>query len=185
MLICSFCNKECINDNSLRNHSRLCKLNPNRTIPNIIGFSVNVKVECSFCNKSFSKSNIKRHEDSCHNNIKNIKECPVCNLSFVGNSTTCSYSCANTYFRSGELNGNWKEDSYRSTCFLYHKKECVICGECKIVTVHHMNGDHGDNRPENLVPLCPTHHQYFHSMYRNEVEQKINEYIENFKLRMA
>ena len=27
---CKFCNKECKNANSLRNHERLCKLNPNR-----------------------------------------------------------------------------------------------------------------------------------------------------------
>lgn len=27
---CKFCNKECKNQNSLRNHERLCKLNPNR-----------------------------------------------------------------------------------------------------------------------------------------------------------
>jgi hypothetical protein len=27
---CQFCNKECKNDNSLRNHQRLCKLNTNR-----------------------------------------------------------------------------------------------------------------------------------------------------------
>ena len=26
---CKFCNKECKNKNSLRNHERLCKLNPN------------------------------------------------------------------------------------------------------------------------------------------------------------
>ena len=30
MFNCKFCNKECKNDNSLRNHERLCKLNPNR-----------------------------------------------------------------------------------------------------------------------------------------------------------
>lgn len=29
-LECKFCNKKCINPNSLRNHERLCKLNPNR-----------------------------------------------------------------------------------------------------------------------------------------------------------
>ena len=28
--ICKFCSKECKNDNSLRNHERLCKENPNR-----------------------------------------------------------------------------------------------------------------------------------------------------------
>lgn len=30
MLSCKFCNKECKNDNSLRNHERLCSKNPNR-----------------------------------------------------------------------------------------------------------------------------------------------------------
>lgn len=30
MHICVFCNKECKNDNSQRNHERLCKSNPNR-----------------------------------------------------------------------------------------------------------------------------------------------------------
>ena len=30
--ICKFCNKECKNPNSLRNHERLCKLNPNQDI---------------------------------------------------------------------------------------------------------------------------------------------------------
>lgn len=30
MLICKYCHKECKNDNSLRNHERLCKENPNR-----------------------------------------------------------------------------------------------------------------------------------------------------------
>jgi hypothetical protein len=32
MLLCKFCTKECKNDNSLRNHERLCKLNPDKQI---------------------------------------------------------------------------------------------------------------------------------------------------------
>ena len=32
MLFCRFCKKECKNDNSLRNHERLCKLNPDRQL---------------------------------------------------------------------------------------------------------------------------------------------------------
>ena len=31
-LFCKFCGKECKNENSLRNHERLCKLNPNRQL---------------------------------------------------------------------------------------------------------------------------------------------------------
>ena len=34
-----------------------------------------------------------------------------------------------------------------------------------------------NNDPENLIPLCPTHHQYLHSRYRNLIIDKINEYI--------
>lgn len=30
MLLCQYCSKECKNENSLRNHERLCKENPNR-----------------------------------------------------------------------------------------------------------------------------------------------------------
>lgn len=32
MYKCKFCNKECKNDNSLRNHERLCKQNPDRDL---------------------------------------------------------------------------------------------------------------------------------------------------------
>jgi hypothetical protein len=33
MLLCEYCNKECKNENSLRNHQRLCKHNLDRVIP--------------------------------------------------------------------------------------------------------------------------------------------------------
>ena len=34
MYNCKYCGKECKNDNSLRNHERLCKSNPNRQLTN-------------------------------------------------------------------------------------------------------------------------------------------------------
>jgi hypothetical protein len=114
------------------------------------------------------------------------KRCPVCGFEFITQKnhprekTTCSYSCSNTFFRSGKKNGNWSNNTYRSTCFLYHEKKCIICGENNIVSVHHYNKNHNDNRPENLVPLCPTHHQYVHSKYSHLVIDKINDYINNF-----
>lgn len=116
------------------------------------------------------------------------KICPVCDKKFETHlgarkeKTTCSHSCSNTYFRAGKNNGNWSDDSYRSTCFFYHKKECIICGENKIVEVHHMDENKKNNSPENLVPLCPTHHQYWHSRYKQEIEEKIYNYINEFKM---
>ena len=115
------------------------------------------------------------------------KVCPVCKNKFEtrkgkrDEKHTCSHSCSNTYFRSGKDNPNWKENStqYRTKCFEFHKKECVICGENKIIEVHHIDEDRDNNIPENLVPLCPTHHKYWHSEFKEEVEEKIYKYINN------
>ena len=132
-----------------------------------------------------------------HGGFKNTKwkvsiiPCPVCNTPFetkIGHpreQKTCSCSCSNTYFRTGTNNPNWKEcssesHSYRSTCFLYHKKKCIICGEKLVVAVHHFDGDRSNGSPENLIPLCMNHHQYYHSKYRYIVEQKIKDYRDNF-----
>jgi len=96
------------------------------------------------------------------------KKCPICEKEFetkLGHSrekTVCSHSCANTYFRSGRLHPNYKNDKdlthemkHNIICFRHHKKECVYCGEKLIVEAHHYNGDKTNNSPENLVPLCP------------------------------
>ena len=123
--------------------------------------------------------------------------CPVCDCEFKikenDDKVTCSYSCSNTYFRSGENNPNWKDISeyyhdlrhpklskkYREICFNNHKHECVICGEDKILDVHHYDGDRTNNKPNNLIPICPTHHNYIHFGYEHLVIDKLNEYIKN------
>ena len=114
--------------------------------------------------------------------IKEEKVCPICNNKFfVGKrwQTTCSYSCSNVFFaRKRNKPENYK--NYRTICFKNHKKICVVCGEDKIVTVHHMDENHQNNNPKNLVPLCPTHHQYWHSRYRELIRTKVEEYINNF-----
>jgi hypothetical protein len=145
------------------------------------------KRPCVFCGKNCSLPNIKRHEERCKNNpdaikpMRPLKECPSCKKMHSKNGITCSYGCSNSYFRSGENNPNWNPVSYRSTCFLYHEKKCVVCGEEKIVAVHHIDENKKNCSPSNLVPLCPTHHQYVHSRYRDEVLPIVEEYMKNFK----
>lgn len=124
-----------------------------------------------------------------------FKDCPVCENVFEVSKakerkkekTTCSHSCANTYFKSGKNHPNWVPDeksiNYRRICFTYHDKKCVICDEEKIVTVHHYDENHNNNEPENLIPLCPTHHQYVHSRYKDEVQHIIDEYVEKRKIK--
>lgn len=134
-----------------------------------------------------SKKNRKRHNE--------IRDCPVCKKKFnvlVGSKTriekqTCGYACANTFFRSGINAPNRKSDNesqYTTICWRYHKKKCVVCSENKIVSVHHHDRNHENNDPTNLVPLCPTHHQYVHSRYHVLVDDVINVYVANFRLEM-
>lgn len=137
---------------------------------------------CIFCKNEYTVNKIKLHNELCWMNPKNEKLCVICNkrLKNYKNAITCSYSCSNKHFRSGENNGNWKESTYRSTCFLHHKHKCVVCDETKILDVHHFDENRKNNDPKNLIPLCPTHHGYIHSRYKNEVEQTVIDYHKNF-----
>ncbi len=141
---------------------------------------------CVYCEKALTPGNLKRHEKACKDNPDNQRTCSVCNKKSKFSGTTCSYSCSNTYFRSGRNNPNAKIDAdahYRVVAFRHHEKKCVVCGEHKIMSIHHYDHDHNNNSPENLVVLCPTHHQYVHSRYKDEVSSTIDEYVKNFKQR--
>lgn len=152
--------------------------------------------------KSLGYSNTKRFVKYAKDNSINISHfqrpriynkiiisCPVCGNKFEDlenhprQKKTCSYACSNTFFRSGEDNPNWKESRYNSTCFLYHGKKCAVCEETKIVEVHHMDEDRSNNKPFNLIPLCPTHHQYWHSRWKSKIEHKVLDYIKDWKLK--
>ncbi len=78
----------------------------------------------------------------------------------------CSRACANN--RKDWWNDNATQ--YRTICFKHWEKKCVLCGFEKIVAVHHMDENKKNNSPENLVPLCPNHHEMFHSKWRKEIE---------------
>jgi hypothetical protein len=147
---------------------------------NLKQFIDSYKINVSHFDKSWKQKQEKKY-------LTIEKHCPICGTKFFTlknhkkEKTTCSHSCANSFFRSSINNPNWKDSCYRTTCFAFHKKECVICGENKIVEVHHYDGDKKNNTPENLIPLCPTHHQYYHSKFKIEVKSKIDEYIKTFK----
>jgi hypothetical protein len=143
------------------------------------------RVRCKHCLKLIGTNVIKRHEKRCPDRLPS-KKCPICKKIFkrkYKKQRTCSYSCSNSYFRSGENNPNWKRKQYRTTCFTFHKKKCVCCSEKFIVEVHHYDEDTENNDPRNLVPLCPTHHQYVHSRFKKLYFPMIKEYVQKFKTR--
>ena len=142
------------------------------------------KIKCKFCEIKKFNCNIARHESSCYLNPINLKHCIKCNSpikDYKHSQGTCSRACSNVYFKNLR-NDRQNIKHYRTICFRHHRKVCVICGENKIVAVHHMNENRQDNRIENLVPLCPTHHQYLNSKYKNEVLPQVQKYLKNIKV---
>lgn len=65
--------------------------------------------------------------------------------------------------RSGAANGRFihgKESTIYRT--MIEKKACAQCGTRENLCVHHVNGDHFDNRPANLQVLCSPCHSSHH-----------------------
>ena len=143
----------------------------------------NIKKECIYCNEKISIAGHKLHMRSCYLNPLNKKECPVCNKIIKNyNNNTCSKSCAKILSNQGINHPRWKDDSksYISTCKEYHGLTCIICGEDKVFNVHHIDKNRNNNFPENLIPLCPTHHSYIHKGFSYLIQDKIDEFINNF-----
>ena len=56
----------------------------------------------------------------------------------------------------------------------------MICGFDKIVEVHHRDYNNKNNNKENLIPLCPNHHQMLHTkQYGEEIVKLMDELIKN------
>lgn len=139
------------------------------------------KIQCAWCHTDISVYGIKKHEKYCFLNPWNVRLCVVCgkpikNLKW--SSGTCSHSCANIHYRSGENNGNWKGGiAYKNRALRVHGNICVVCGESRVVDIHHIDGNRDNNEIGNLVPLCPTHHRYAHSKYKNLIECDIEKFV--------
>ena len=72
------------------------------------------------------------------------KICPVCDISFRTTTgpkekTTCSHSCANTFFRTTGT-GAW---DYRKKALDFYGPSCKYCKEPRkhVLQVHHIDGD--------------------------------------------
>lgn len=135
------------------------------------------KVSCVFCGIKTTVANHTKHEKTCMQNPVNLRPCPACGKMFSSKTAaTCSYACSNTHFAKAR-NKPERYKNHRTICFKNHEKKCIVCSEKNIVEVHHIDENHKNNDPKNLVPLCPTHHQYVHSRYKDEILPIIQKYI--------
>jgi hypothetical protein len=159
------------NSSALKLASHYTRFNPNKII-----------VICNFCKKQITLPSKKLHELGCYLNPKNLRLCFVCQkpIKNYKSSKTCSHTCANRYFKQREIEDE-NSNEYRKICFKYHKKECIICNEVNIVHAHHFDVNRKNNNPSNLLPLCPTHHKYMHSRFRELIISRVETYINEWK----
>jgi predicted nucleic acid-binding Zn ribbon protein len=144
-------------------------------------------VKCLFCKKDIPKTGLKSHEKYCYLNPTNKKECSICGTSIKNYNInkTCSRKCGALLNKINKENKNDTSSDYRNICFRNHGKKCIICNEDLIIEVHHINGNRTNNTPENLIPLCSTHHQYIHHIvYYYIIKECIDEYLIQFKLKI-
>ena len=93
-----------------------------------------------------------------------FKKCEVCGKSYevVKNkyetSKYCSRKCKDTpHIPITELK-DWS--AIKRRVFAKYGTSCYKCGWCEsYCDVHHLNGNHEDNRLENLRPACPNCHR--------------------------
>ena len=145
------------------------------------------KTYCKYCSKQYSITGIQSHEEYCYMNPKNRKNCPICNspIKNYRSNKTCSYKCGSLLDKNLDCTGKGpvtKSINYRLICFTAHGEKCLFCNEDLMVDAHHLDGDRCNNDPENLIPVCTTHHKYcHHTDYYYIVKECIDEYIEKFK----
>lgn len=100
-----------------------------------------------------------------------VKTCPCCFKEFTTQprdtreQVVCSRACSNTYFRSGENNGNWLGGvNYRKKAFDFYGTDCCKCGYNNIdaLEVHHKDKNRENNDLSNLEVLCANCHTLTH-----------------------
>lgn len=170
---CKHCGKEFVFEtiSEKANHSRWCIKNPKRND------TQNLKLaQKKINNEKLGK--IKYFPVRCHNCDKVFKVNEREKQFPKKEKYFCCKGCANT--QGGKAKAQKLEDSgnmnYTSIAKRNHKQECIVCGFDKIIEAHHINENHDDNRPENLVFLCPNHHKMYHSRFKDEIVAYIKEY---------
>lgn len=174
---CKYCNKEYLFTRTTEkaNHAKHCEFNPKRE-----AFYASLRDSAK---KRFNQSlgEYKIFTVSCAkcNTLTHVKERELQHP--AKDKYFCSRSCANSQGgqAKSELYHTDELATYVTVAWRYHERKCLVCGEDKIVAVHHLNENHSDNDPKNLVPLCPTHHQYMHSKHKILIQDKVDKYVKN------
>lgn len=134
------------------------------------------EIKCKICNE------IKPHQAKgmCHN-CYIYKGTPkvVCNgCGKLKNHWAKGYcsNCHNKKFHYNQIRASNAKRDHKIGLELYDQvtKSCFLCGFDKAVDLHHLDRNHSNNNPKNLIGLCPNHHKMLHmDKYAKEMETAV------------
>ena len=179
MWTCKHCNKKFDFERATdkANHSRWCDKNPKA--------------------KKFKENNKLRASETANKRYGVFKqftvECATCHCDMDVEEREklhpskdvyyCSRKCANSVGGTAKAQKYHPDEiaHYRAVMLRYHKPECLVCGFDKVVDCHHVDENHDNTNPKNLVPLCPNHHKMVHiRRYKNEIKSDIKQYLKTW-----
>lgn len=153
MYNCKYCNKECKNANSLRNHERLCKLNPNRqqTVfqtnnpqknnPWQSGLSKDtderlLKISDSL-KKGYLEGTIKNHQK---NKSRTAEERAKISLTMKTNKKAGGLRRGSGRGKKGWYSGFFCDSTYELAYIIYNLDHNIIFKRCNRVYLYEHNG---------------------------------------------
>lgn len=117
------------------------------------------EVECHYCHKKFRRLKSQLEKDN--------------KTGFV----YCSRECGNRH-KNEQVKINDDGVAYRRNAFEAYPHECAICGyneEERILEVHHIDENRGNNKIDNLVILCPNCHKKI-TLHLSSYEELLDKY---------
>lgn len=131
---------------------------------------------CSFCGNRLTRRRRKYCNNTCKCRWFHKQHPEKCNLwnkehprPKINNSCfTCGKLCGRKKYCSNECKPIIFKELKEPEYFKKIERINVRCAVCEglifIPSVHHINGNHKDNRKENLTILCPSCHSKVHSL---------------------
>lgn len=113
-----------------------------------------------------------------------LVECPRCRRMLPHHSKGLCKPCYNyVFFIETTRDHNYRK-YHNISPELYRKltQKCLICGFDKYVVLHHRDENHKNNSEDNLIGLCPNHHQMIHTLkWKQEVLSQIRQALSEKK----
>ncbi|MBS3140844.1 hypothetical protein J4405_01710 [Candidatus Woesearchaeota archaeon] len=106
------------------------------------------------------------------------KICPRCQRLLPIKGKGLCGGCYNTVYRLEYQKAMNQIKIHRIGYNTYKRitEKCVICGFDKFVTLHHLDQNKKNNSQDNLIGLCPNHHQMLHTLkYKDKIFQLLKD----------